>query len=856
MNGRELGRHLQQLKRHVQKVIEQNKALRRDLDEKEEDHIRQLASLKRADYRGQLPSKLVGFRRLVPWRSKKLRRLARNYRALASSPLFDADWYLANNPDVAAIRMDPVLHYLKHGGLEGRSPGPQFDAATYLRLYPDVAANGENALLHYILHGSWEGRKAFLPREAPILPREASIRPENDYTVAVPFAYITKPVIATRPIAAIIHIFYCDMAYELRGYLDSIPGGVDVFISTVDQLSKATIENAFANWTQGKLEIRITPNLGRDIAPKLVAFRDVYDRYDIVVHLHSKRSLHTDGLASWRRHLLETLVGSSLGTSSVIDAFQRNPKLGMISSSHFEPVRAWLSWGSNFDCAARLAERMGFKIDSTAPLDFPSGSMFWARSEALRPLLDLNLSTDEFEGEDGQIDGTLAHAIERLFFYICERAGFDWMKISRTDLFPTRSTVYRIGSPDEVDCFLRDYRLCLLDPAQRRFRPPLLEFVPLTAVTPPPEKPVKLVAFYLPQFHAIPENDAWWGTGFTEWTNVRASTPLFEGHRQPHVPIDLGYYDLLREGVMTRQVELAKLYGIEGFCFYYYWFNGKRLLFKPIDQFLADKRIDFSFCLCWANENWSRRWDGKENEILIAQNYSKDAEIEFIKGVFTYMRDSRYIRINGKPLLLVYRPNLLPFPKETAARWRNWCKHNGIGEIYLAYAKSLENYDPSSYGFDAGVEFSPNNTPPINLTNTVMPIAKEFSATVYDWDSLPERNYSGMPQRYKVYRCVCPMWDNTPRRKNNSTIYVNNTPKSYQRWLMDAIDDTVQTAAYNPDERLIFINAWNKWGEGAHLEPDAANGYAYLHATRAALEEYCHRNRWLRVLNRDSDEDS
>jgi hypothetical protein len=425
VSGTELNR-LKQLECHIQKVTAQNEALRRDLEalrrdlnEREEDHIRQLTGLKRADYRGQLPSKLSLFRRLVSWRRKKLRQLACDYRALASSPLFDADLYLANNPDVAAIGMDPVLHYLRHGALEGRSPGPQFNAVDYFRRYPDVAAHAEIALLHYLRYGSREGRKALLLQENAV---RVSIVADTDYTVAVPFGHVTEPLIAARPIAAIIHIFYCEMAHELRKHLDLIPGRVDVFISTADQSSKAKIEGAFAGWTRGTVEIRITPNRGRDIAPKLVGFRDVYDRYEIVIHLHSKRSSHTDGFAFWRRHLLETLVGDSLTISSVIDAFQRNPKLGMVSSSHFEPVRERLAWGSNFDCAARLAESMGFKIDSTAPLDFPSGSMFWARSDALRPLLELDLSISDFDDEHGQIDGTLAHAVSACsFIFASER---------------------------------------------------------------------------------------------------------------------------------------------------------------------------------------------------------------------------------------------------------------------------------------------------------------------------------------------------------------------------------------------------------------------------------------------------
>jgi lipopolysaccharide biosynthesis protein len=822
-----------------------------------DEYTRQLATLKRAEYRNQLPSNLVGWGGLIPSRRKKLRKLARDYRILASSPLFDARWYLANNPDVAATQIDPVLHYLHHGAHEGRQPGPLFDAAAYLSRYEDLATKNENPLLHYIGHGHREGRAVRQVHEAstlssenisgstvgatagtvaanPGLPR-GSIR--YDCSVAVPFSYRTTPEVAKHSIAVIIHIFYPELAPEFRYYIEHISGPVDVFISTIDQASQLLIEEAFRTWKAGTLEIRVTPNRGRDIAPKLVVFRDVYDRYDLVLHLHSKRSHHSGSLASWRRHILETLVGDSLITASVIDAFDQNPLLGMIAPSHFEMVRDCLSWGGNFARAARLARRMDFSICSETPFDFPSGSMLWIRSAALRPLLDLNLTMDDFDVEDGQLDGTLAHVIERLYFYVCERAGLRWMKISRPDLFPTSSIVHKIERPNDVGRVLYKHSPRLLEPAQCGFHAPMHEYVSITTGAPLSKKPAKLIAFYLPQFHPIPENDAWWGKGFTEWTNARAARPLFEGHYQPHIPIDLEYYNLLEDGVLNRQAEQAKLYGIEGFCFYYYWFGGKKLLSKPLDKFLVDKQIDVSFCLCWGNENWTRRWDGLENEILIAQSHSDSDDIEFIKSVSLFMRDERYIRVNGMPLLLVYRPNLFPSPSDTAYRWRLWCAENGIGPIYLAYTQSFEKVDPKVYGFDAAVEFPPNNTAPRDVTNAVTPIGNQVFGTVYDWNSYFESSYSYCDSDYKLFRSVCPMWDNTPRRKNNATIFVNNTPASYRRWLLNAIDDTAKVAT-NADERLIFINAWNEWGEGAHLEPDAKNGYAYLQATRDALEAY------------------
>lgn len=359
-------------------------------------------------------------------------------------------------------------------------------------------------------------------------------------------------------------------------------------------------------------------------------------------------------------------------------------------------------------------------------------------------------------------------------------------------------------------------------------------YVPRLQEAPVTEAPCKLVCFYLPQFHATPENDAWWGEGFTEWTNVQPSRPQFVGHHQPHVPDELGYYSLLDPTVQHRQVALAKLYGVGGFCFYFYWFGGKRLLEAPIENYLNDSSLELPFCLCWANENWSRRWDGHDNQILMSQRHSAEDDLAFIAHVARYMRDSRYIRVGGKPLLLVYRPGLLPNAHETAKRWRKWCRDNGLGEIYLAYTQSFETVDPAAYGFDAAIEFPPNNSAPPPVTEGVTPLGDDFDCKVYDWRALAVRSERYFQPGYRLYRSVCPSWDNTARRKHHGTVFVNNTPALYQQWLENAIADTVK---HHPgaDERLIFVNAWNEWAEGAHLEPDTRYGYAWLQATRNAL---------------------
>jgi SAM-dependent methyltransferase len=377
--------------------------------------------------------------------------------------------------------------------------------------------------------------------------------------------------------------------------------------------------------------------------------------------------------------------------------------------------------------------------------------------------------------------------------------------------------------------------------ADEVFTVPVLEHLPPTHVPlrtqqAPLVPPVRLIAFYLPQFHAIPENDEWWGKGFTEWTNVTRARPIFEGHYQPRVPGELGYYNLLDSSTQRRQVELAQLYGVGGFCFYYYWFGGKRLLEQPVENYLNDPALDLPFCLCWANENWSRRWDGLDRELLISQKHSPQDDLAFIERISTYLRDPRYIRIDGKPLLLVYRPSQLPAPRETAERWREWCRQNGVGEIYLAYTQSFDNVDPKDFGFDAAVEFPPNNSYPPNVTEGVKPLGGEIDCTIFDWQVFVERSRNYKRPKYPLFRSVCPSWDNTARRKRGGTVFVNNSPARYGEWLRNAIDETC-SRTQNPDERLVFVNAWNEWAEGAHLEPDQGYGYAYLQATRDALME-------------------
>ncbi len=347
---------------------------------------------------------------------------------------------------------------------------------------------------------------------------------------------------------------------------------------------------------------------------------------------------------------------------------------------------------------------------------------------------------------------------------------------------------------------------------------------------------VKMIAFYLPQFHPIPENDQFWGRGFTEWNNVTRAVPQYPGHHQPQLPIDLGFYDLRNPEVIKRQVELAKQYGIYGFCFHYYWFGGKRLLEKPLEIFLENnKDLNFPFCLCWANENWTRRWDGQENEILIAQDHSPEDDLSLIRDLERHFQDQRYITIDDKPLLIIYRPQILPEPSKTLARWRHYCQQSGIGEIYLVGAKTFGLMDPTEIGFDAAVEFPPHTSVLPEMGSEVKVFNPNFQGKLYDYKAyVKSKNYL-KDDPCLTFKTVFPGWDNSARKPDNGFICYDSNPLTYKEWLGNVLEFTKKKLPES--HQYVFINAWNEWAEGAHLEPDRRYGYSFLQATANALLE-------------------
>jgi glycosyltransferase involved in cell wall biosynthesis len=351
-----------------------------------------------------------------------------------------------------------------------------------------------------------------------------------------------------------------------------------------------------------------------------------------------------------------------------------------------------------------------------------------------------------------------------------------------------------------------------------------------------PQSPkVRLIAFYLPQFHPIPENDAWWGAGFTEWTNVTKALPRFAGHVQPRLPADLGFYDLREATVMRRQIALARRYGIHGFCFHYYWFNGRRILEAPLDLLLADPSLDMPFCINWANENWTRRWDGHEDDVLLAQAHSPEDDVAFARNLIAIVKDPRYITIDGRPVVMIYRPGLLPNAMATLRRWRAEFGRAGVMTPYVVMAQGFNDLDPRLHGLDAACEFPPHKlavTSPINATLHLLD--PNFTGHVLDYNDVARHAMSLAAPPYKLFRCVSPSWDNEARRPGAGFTLAHATPAAYGRWL-DWACATAMAEAGHPDERIVFINAWNEWAEGAYLEPDRHFGHAYLAETARVL---------------------
>ena len=354
----------------------------------------------------------------------------------------------------------------------------------------------------------------------------------------------------------------------------------------------------------------------------------------------------------------------------------------------------------------------------------------------------------------------------------------------------------------------------------------------------PIESAVRAIAFYLPQFHPFAQNDEWWGKGFTEWTNVGKARPLFPGHHQPHCPIHLGYYDLRVPQIMQEQARLARNYGISGFAYYFYWFAGQLLMETPLEAMLADPDVDLPFCMIWANENWTRRWDGQDQEVLIAQDHSLADSRAMLTYLQKFMEDKRYIRVNGKPLFIIYRATIIPDFVETLKMWRSEAKRMGLGDLYVVSAQTFGHMDSKELGLDAAIEFPPHAISPREISKLIPGLVKDFSGGIYEYTEVVSNAARQEEQDYTLFRTTMLSWDNTARRDRKASIFTDFSLTRYSQWLASNMERAAKDPKRSDSERLVFINAWNEWAEGTHLEPDQKHGFGYLEATRSVIKNY------------------
>jgi lipopolysaccharide biosynthesis protein len=605
-------------------------------------------------------------------------------------------------------------------------------------------------------------------------------------------------------VAVLMHVHFPELVPELLGQLRHVPVDVDLVVTnssgTVLDLDTAALPQV------KHVAVLDVENHGRDVLPTVgVINAGLLDPYDLVLKIHTKRSAWRDtrdDLAGtgeeWKDAFLTALLDSRENVEAILDAFAADPDLGLVTADG--SLHGPEHWGGDEEIVRDLLDRIGLPVDHDG-LWFPGGSMYWIRGFVLQGLRSLALTSDDFAAEAGQIDGTTAHAVERLVGILSKEAG---LRISDRSSLPAAPTsvagtgVERYATGSE------------------------------------PPRRIRLVPFYLPQFHPFPENDRWWGTGFTEWANVTAAHPVYPGHEQPLLPSDFGFYDLRLDVVRDAQQDLATTYGVEGFMYYYYWFAGKRLMSMPVEKLVAGSTPK-TFCLMWANENWTRRWDGRQSDMLIGQNYDEVPATQFIEDILEFLRDPRYLTVDGRKVVSVYRISQIPDYPSVLEHWRARAREEGLGELLLVNVDVAREFDgldraAATAGLDGTHWFPPHNAKWDWIDYGDLGADAEFRGNLLSYGSLV-RDAEKRLERLEpdIYPAVMVNFDNTARRQWGADIWHGSNPYTFRRWL----SATARAVQNRPvEQRLVMCNAWNEWAEGAVLEPTTRHGHGYLAAVR------------------------
>jgi lipopolysaccharide biosynthesis protein/antitoxin component HigA of HigAB toxin-antitoxin module len=613
-----------------------------------------------------------------------------------------------------------------------------------------------------------------------------------------------------KKIAVHLHLYYADMLELFYRRLSNIPYPFDLFISVCSSNTEAQARTEFNKLPSvNTLTVEKVPNRGRDIAPFVIQFGSRLQHYDIVGHFHTKKSPHCSELSSWCDNILNLLLGgehSSAHVEQIFSLLEDSAKI-VYPEGQAQILKDASGWAANYHLAADLLQQYtDIDIKNYPVVEFPEGTMFWARIQAVAPMLSLPLKWKDFPLEPIPADGTLAHALERLVLVMADSAP---------------GKFYRLHAGDSI----HDYRY--YEASQ--------DYSETAA------HDVKVLSYYLPQFHPIPENDKWHGKGFTEWTNVRTANPLFEGHYQQHIPHrDLGYYLLDTPEILRKQAEMMHRAGVYGQIFYHYWFTGKLILEQPSRMLLENPDIDMPFCFCWANENWTRRWDGNDDDVLLKQDYSAADARAFIRYMLPFFKDERYIRIENRPVLFVYRPSSMPDPAQYLNIWEAECAAAGIDKPYVVAVLTRGATDPRTFGMDAGAERVLHDWTAgavADIKGSLIPYGQPLEGSVLPYAQVADFYMSqSRPQEFTWFRSVAPNFDNTARYAHKAILLHEANPYDFSRWLRSCVD---YSRRYLPAaQRFVVVNAWNEWAEGAHLEPDSRHGYAYLNAIGRVLSSY------------------
>jgi hypothetical protein len=707
-----------------------------------------------------------------------------NYRSyieeIKNSEFFDRVYYVNNYPDLRPIfKRFPERHYATIGERDNLRPNPDFSPSHYLHYNPDVRESRMPPFLHYLRSGHREGR---VTKELP----EVLVSATRDVPALSPRAGG-----AGRSEAVVAHVFYHDLWPEIAATLRGSGIDADVLVTITDRGAEtdALVEEIARDFPGAR--VYRFPNRGRDILPFVhLVNAGLLDGYRAVAKIHTKRSPHRQDGDHWRRHLMGGILPRDR-TPALLARFlaDETAAIWVADGQHYRSPD-W--WGSNRAGVARLLERLEIRVLSEDDLAFPAGSMYWLKPLMIAMVKGMMLAPNEFEPEIAQVDGTLAHAFERALGFVAAAGG-----------------------------------LRIVETGELRERAPA-----------PLPRPGYVSAFYLPQFHPIPENDAWWGRGFTEWTAVTRGKPNFAGHVQPALPADLGFYDLRVTETMGAQWRMAEAAGIDAFCAYHYWFDGKRLLEAPLDGLLARPDVPFAYYLAWANEAWRRNWDGLSGEILIDQTYAEGFERGLAASVLPHFADPRYARPDGRrPRFVIYRPTDLPDPAGSVARLRAAWAEAGHPEVELgAVLFHVEGESPVEPAlFDFWIEMPPHGLvgPKDYLVGgPEAPAAglapdPEFRGLIYDYEAVIR---SSLARRFepayrgRVIAGVMPSWDNTARRKRAAHIAHGANPARFAKWLRGIAAERL-AVSYRQE---LFVNAWNEWAEKAMLEPSQQYGRANL----------------------------